>query len=201
MIFPSRELRWFYDDPTRPIGWGDVAAERTDWYAPIADGRSGVKLREGLLESKFLVQEGPTPPGLPDARPQQWTKASTRPPAEEAAVLDHFAQRHWLGVTKWRQLRRYCLEGEGARRVEPGVPGAVQAEWTEVRLHGRRSWTYGVEADAAIAWEDLERLALQVGQTLGLGPEWLGQTASFPEWLAERAISGQQATSLPTTDR
>lgn len=152
-ITTTRELRWFFAEPPAAFtAWRGEEQRRVDYYAPLCDGRLGVKLREGRLEVKVLLGEEPVgATSLPDLNHQLWRKTSQ--PVDEAGVdaLEAWAAEFWLPVRKRRWVRSFQRRGgHFMESNSAGSANAAAAEWAEVRLHDRVAWTFCVEADAEL---------------------------------------------------
>ncbi|MEQ8849487.1 hypothetical protein [Botrimarina sp.] len=179
----TREARWFFD--TRPSCWASPHGEpeiRTDWYAPLADGASSVKLRSGRLEAKLRTDEGG--PSLVS----RWVKFSVAADDGERANFRRVAERRWIGVKKQRELRHYDAPS-GETLDDPAADSSVQVEWSEVRLLGdpATAWSLSLEAPDTVDPEALLGL-LRVLQEKGLAPRELPAPESYPEWLRRRAV-------------
>lgn len=174
------ELRWFFDAPPPEfIAFQGECSERTDWYAPIVNGRSSVKLREGRLETKHLLDEQPT--ALPACAPRQrWCKVSVPLPPADAPTLADVARDSWLPIHK---RRRVAWVGSG--------PSAspVQVEWTLVTAHQTRAWTLAFEGASNQDPQQIVRVVQQVIGQLELDASTLRRPLSYPGWIAALPVN------------
>lgn len=187
-VSKSVEIRWFFDQPWSPFDqWGEREPVRTDYYAPIADERSSVKLRGGesrqLIETKHLVgQRGVF---------QLWAKHSMDFEEDPAHPFAELAKSNWWAVSKSRRLKH--LSGDFDQRFmeidcQSDDP-SLQVEWSRIKLQGQTSFTFCIEAavDDESHWDDtlvsVESLLKHLTEKLALGRITQCKPASYPSWL------------------
>jgi len=184
------EIRWFFQtapfDRSLLVRETAEAAPRTDWYAPPADPRCGVKAREGQLETKLLVQDdGVRVMGLATGRMQTWSKWSLAFPPNEFPAAELLAATGWVPVNKRRFLRSFRYHSGDVAEVDPQEDADCQFEWTELAVRGAPYWTIGLEAFRGPGLgQVLLCVAARVLQDLPGGTCLAEEnSASYPAWL------------------
>jgi len=195
------EMRWFFRVPPVDVGSffsADGAPDtRTDWYAFPCDERCGIKIREGRLETKLLLQDaGTSTVAGATGRIQQWEKWSAELPPDDAPGEDRLAAAGWVRVEKTRRLRMFSVDGGVVQEVpnwrqQPPATGG-QFECTQVRSDGHSWWTVGFEAFGADApmpeaqfRENLQRIVEHVfsGRRAIAAALQPSDSFAYPRWL------------------
>lgn len=197
------EMRWFFsqrppwfDQSPEPQPWSERSV-RTDWYAPISDGVSSVKLRGETPKPDREDREGTTTCQVIESKiqeeachqttaadrsliPERWVKHSLRTldlSAKEDKELMRLITRCWIGVRKDRLLCR--------------TEDAIQIELASVELCGNEFWTYCIEspeelgADALVRWlRESSHPWIPPIEVLTDDPQ-----DSWPSWLQRRILA------------
>jgi hypothetical protein len=190
-VFRTCEIRWFFPTaaPRRSlfVGGSAVAAPpRTDWYAMPANPKCGIKVREGRLEPKLLVNDrGVQVIGAAQGRVQQWVKWSLDFPRRDFPADETLAAADWVAVEKRRFLRSFRCDRHHVTEVDWQQGAHCQLEWTELKFAGTRWWTIGLEAYAG---RRLEEVLLSVARHLlqdhaGANALTAENSHSYPAWL------------------
>ncbi len=164
-MFPSYEVRWFFSQcPEALSGWMETlghslddnnTAERTDFYLPLVGlQRPGIKLREGRIEVKQLINE----PGMqlfpyPAAKGnvQHWIKWSFGLCEDDGLALGIIREgKHdWVSVRKKRcGFTYHFAPGGEVAKTSMGalVEEGCQVELTRIKVFGETHYTFGLEA-------------------------------------------------------
>ena len=193
------EVRWFSPASTavRPgvLQQAINPTTRTDWYAP-SDTRSGIKLREGNLESKILLRNhGSRDIAGVVGRIQSWRKWVYSSSGAEQPSGSVLADADWIAVTKRRWLLPFGFDHGVPVRTETWPASGCHFEWTEISVRGTSWLTVGFEAFGTDI--DLDGALLSTAgiviphlpADLALG---VSNSSSYPEWLASlRAAMGR----------
>lgn len=195
LIKPTLEVRWF--SQLRPFDPSDVYADaiqpecRTDWYAPLAGNRTGVKLREGRLEAKLQLESlGERQLGPVRGQLERWTKWSglvTETQGPTDSLLDDSG---WIAVSKRRFMQTFELEGTKLRMVPERSVDGCDFELTEIQVRGQTWWTVGFEATGSEAsiFQNLEGTVDACLTGAGIEcTEQLGMSCGYPQWLARHS--------------
>ena len=146
------EVRWF--PTTQPFPIADYfedahqAPERTDWYAVPCDDGSGVKLREGRLETK-LRSASLGQFDFSDAitgNLETWSKWGVELDPTDAPTERILAAANWLSVTKLRYVRRFEISGNQISETLERPENGCSFELTKLTIDGHNYWTTGFEA-------------------------------------------------------
>ncbi len=191
-MLETYEIRWFFYSPLEAFQhWKGNFERRTDWYAPIWNETSSVKIREAHLETKFLLGERPTPIGTTEFDLQHWTKSSQPLPSEEEKQVVASATAHWLGIEKTRSVQHFSLVGNDIRRQPLPNRDTVQVEWTQLSLDGRTdAWTLCLESSAASGAESLLRVLLDLLNRMNLNAAKFPPAQSYPRWIRNQTENG-----------
>jgi len=204
------EVRWFLQDRagTRALAkslfgnrQSSDATSRRDWYSAPINPNCGIKLREGELQAKFLLEDH----GLQAFHSakgvvqqwQRWSLPISNQPVPDNALLERSG---WVGVDKRRWLKFFRLEDDQVRGVQSAGEGHCQVEWTEISCLGRQTQSLGLEVQhRADGVPVLQAVASELFRDCPAAAQ-LQETLSmaYPAWLAERvhrsdARSSQQA--------
>lgn len=183
------ELRWFFDQPVlRYDSWDSM---RTDLYAPIADGRSSVKLRlesdRILLETKHWIHN--------IGKFERWRKLSI-PVIDNPSILSD-ANRNWLSVIKQRRLEHYRWDDAVHQwQRAPNEDNATQVEWAQIVVRGQTHWTFALESLAQSPQSPKRhRTALQMLCNERIANSGIAAAAfklpmSYPQWLCRFQANG-----------
>lgn len=196
---PTLEVRWFFPqaglDPSRAVRPADFngvapAPVRVDWYAP-ANMASGVKLRDGNLEVKLLLEDRGVWP-LADGRcrgaVQLWNKWIYRNEAQAPPSSEVFHQAGWIPVEKRRRLIKFENRGGSMCPIDTYPINGCQVEWTEVLLAGTPWLTICLEAvgDASTLSDSLRQTAqLVLPELCDHLPLDEAHSRSYPQWLQD----------------
>lgn len=192
-MYYSLELRWFFDnkplDETCFFSQGTAPKTRTDFYAYPCDERSGVKTREGRIETKLRMSEkGLYEHGLIKGRLEEWKKWSVAFDEEDMPEEESLVYAGWVGVKKTRYLRIFEIEQEEVREVlensKPLING-VQFELTKLTIHEKEYWTVSFEAfGEGDLKQSLQKVLDHVfSSTFGYKNFTLENSYGYPKWL------------------
>lgn len=196
-MFPTAEVRWFYEGPApehvhdwfRAVAGEPPLETRTDRYVRPASDGLGVKWRSGSLEVKRLAEVvGEARFHVCAAgRVERWRKWSF--PLTDDASLDRPAG-DWVEVEKSRRVRYFAAEADGVRWLENGERSseACGLELGEVRVGEAVWWSVCFEAfgpDEGALVDRLRRVASHAVATAE--PPTLGaeHALSYPTWLRQ----------------
>jgi len=192
----SLEIRWFFDRPLPPFRkWDETNRPRTDFYAPITDGRSSVKLRGGELwphlETKHLVRQV--------GEFQQWSKCSIEIDEADSGNLVDDAQTNWIGVTKYRCLKNFTLDAKQSwaeKDCTSGGGDCIQVEWSRINVREQRFFTFCIEALVLNSKSNSKSYEQSLTMAKSLLSELVARlaiefptdckTTSYPTWLAQQ---------------
>ena len=191
IIKPTMEVRWFSQsrpfDPLAVFGEELEPECRTDWYAPVDGGRTGVKLRDGRLEAKLRTELiGERSFGQIHGQLERWTKWSgivSESHAPTAQVLDDCG---WISVAKRRYMQSYEVDGPALRLTQERSENGCDFELTELQVRQQTWWTVGFEATGSEATilVNLERTVTESLLRSGIHhAHQLGRSCGYPEWL------------------
>lgn len=185
------EVRWFFSaaplSAYQLFGQAVEPSQRTDWYAFPCHKYTGIKFREGCLETKLLIrdlglQQWQQISGQTEAW-KKWSVAYTgdAPPTE--AILQAAG---WIAVHKRRHWRVLQMDGDKMRWQGEPTSNGCEVEWTALSAGGQTWWTVGFEAvgPSANLSDNLERAVLHVlaAQT-DPGPFCASNSYPYPTWL------------------
>lgn len=146
------EVRWFPATQPFPIAdyFADAhqAPERTDWYAVPCDDGSGVKLREGRLETK-LRSASLGQFNFSDAitgNLETWSKWGVELDPTDSPTDSILAAANWLSVTKLRYVRRFAISNNQISETLERSASGCSFELTKLIINGQHYWTTGFEA-------------------------------------------------------
>lgn len=192
----SYEVRWFFREEPVPRAWlidePPSDTPRTDWYAWPCSDASGVKIREGRLETKLRhgapqLWQADTPDGTQVfGRMEWWTKWSAELPDTQPPSDELLSSAGWVAVTKDRALRKYTLEGDRVVPISGEADSGVQVEWTHLRTPHRQWWTVGLEAFGPLEQQPqlLQRVLQQICEQTTLPPIFAAENSrGYPAWL------------------
>jgi hypothetical protein len=145
-MLTTAEVRWFFEGP--------IPDDIERWFCRShpANLGLGLKLREGRLEMKTLVESRGIRTFTADAAGtvQVWKKEAYGEPAvKEFERLRSSAPHLWLVVRKERTLRRFSLEGASIVEVPADrvvLRDGCHAELTTVMVDGAAYWSFNLEA-------------------------------------------------------
>jgi hypothetical protein len=193
---PSLEVRWFFPQAERErpavFNSADAAPTRVDWYAPC-NAASGVKLREGNLEVKLLLQEHGTwefAAGHCRGAVGLWNKWIYRNEAQTPPTAKTFQQASWIAVEKRRWLLKFENRNGNMVPTDTYATNGCQAEWTELVLDGTPWLSICLEAAGDVpALEDTLRKTAELvlpslSEQLPLDE---AHSRSYPQWLQDVA--------------
>jgi hypothetical protein len=169
----TSEVRWFFRSPPfPPADFFDLQSSpptRVDWYAFPCDERSGVKVRQGKLETKLRLRElGPIRYGEASGRVEEWGKWSLAYPPNDAPQAGQLSMAGWVPVEKTRYMRIFTIKEETISEItdwQQNFPEAgVEFELTQLRVRQQQWWTVGFEAFAPA--EPVEKLSLNLGKVV-----------------------------------
>lgn len=210
-MFTTAEVRWFFEGPIPDeieqwfchSSLAFKAASREDHYLlfPAALGL-GLKLREGRLEIKHLVESLGVRTFSADVAGtiQVWKKdAYGEPAVKEFERLRTSAPHLWIAVRKERTLRRFSLEGTTIVEVPADkvfFRDGCNAELTKITVDGLAYWSFNFEAygNPSRVADYLQRVAVHVLKddrrprlfktSASSADAFSGQhSCSYPEWL------------------
>jgi hypothetical protein len=192
-MIPTVEVRWFFrHQPFAPSVFFNPelsSGPRTDWYAFPCDVRTGIKIREGRLEAKLLVNSiGVRDFSHATGIVEHWQKWSASLPSDKLPSETLLQSVGWVGVTKNRYVRRFSVDGPSVEEyLGDGYPASGgQFELTQLNARQQEWWTVGFESYGSE--NELEtNLSLLVnrlfrGELLPAALE-LGNSFGYPEWL------------------
>ncbi len=217
-MFTTAEVRWFFAGPIPDeieqwfcrSSLALKAAFREDHYLlfPAALGL-GLKLREGRLEIKHLVESLGVRTFTADVAGtvQVWKKdAYGEPAVKEFERLRTSAPHLWIAVRKERTLRRFSLEGTTIVEVPADkvfLRDGCNAELTKITVDGLASWSFNFEAygNPSRVEDYLQRVAVHVLKddrrprlfktSASSADAFSAQhSCSYPEWLWRLAKKG-----------
>ena len=160
-MFTTAEVRWFFEGPIPDeierwfyrSSLAHHAGPREDYYLLLpASLGLGLKLREGRLEMKTLVESRGIRAFTANAvgKVQVWKKEAYGGPAvKEFERLRSSAPNLWLAVRKERTLRRFSLEGASIIEVPADrvfLRDGCNAELAKVIVDGSAYWSFNFEA-------------------------------------------------------
>ncbi|TLY22371.1 MAG: hypothetical protein E6K68_03140 [Nitrospirae bacterium] len=160
-MFTTAEVRWFFEGPIPDeierwfyrSSLAHHAGPREDYYLLLpASLGLGLKLREGRLEMKTLVESRGIRAFTANAvgKVQVWKKEAYGGPAvKEFERLRSSAPHLWLAVRKERTLRKFSLEGATIVEVPAHrvfLRDGCNAELTKVIVDGSAHWSFYFEA-------------------------------------------------------
>jgi hypothetical protein len=163
MMWPSLEIKWFFS--AQPCAETEVfeklpnPEQRTDWYAFPCHEHCGIKMREGKLEVKLLLEDcGDYDYGNIKGRLQRWGKWSAPWDAHDAPSESLLQATGWVAIEKVRYQQMFIVTDQGIFAADDDRPGSrCQLEWTALTVKDQSWWSIGVEA-----WEDDKALANRV---------------------------------------
>jgi len=189
-MFPTVEVRWFFRDAVfrqwRLSDEFSASTSRSDWYACPCDPRSGIKVREGRLETK--LRTGRIPHAFPRAAGavESWQKWSVELPADDVPSANVLQVAGWVEVCKQRDLQWWSCDERRVYQVGADEPHNVQCELTRLTVGNQLWWTIGFETAGHGAPSE-QRLQQVVAQVLDPRIPVIALTAEnscgFPEWL------------------
>ena len=216
-MFTTAEVRWFFEGPLpeEVKQWfcrSSLAlnpAPREDHYLlfPAALGL-GLKLREGRLEIKHLVESLRVRTFMADVAGtvQVWKKDAYGEPAKEFERLRTSAPHLWIAVRKERTLRRFSLEDASIGEVPADrvfLRDGCNAELTMITVGGSAYWSFNFEAygnptrvadflqQVAIHVLKDERRPRQFKTNASSADAFSAQhSCSYPEWLEKLTKKG-----------
>ncbi|HZC68071.1 MAG TPA: hypothetical protein VE201_05575 [Nitrospirales bacterium] len=160
-MLTTAEVRWFFEGPIPDeieqwfcrSNLALNAGPREDHYLlfPAALGL-GLKLREGRLEIKLLVESLGVRTFTADVAGtvQVWKKEAYGEPAvKEFERLRTSAPHLWIAVRKERTLRKFSLDGTTIVEVPADklfLRDGCNAELTKVTVDGSAYWSFNFEA-------------------------------------------------------
>jgi hypothetical protein len=192
MMTESIEVRWFFE--TEPLVLKSLfqrsfeAPPRTDWYAFPCDNRSGIKIREGKLETKLRVEElGLRRFGEAEGRIERWKKWSVVFPHEDIPPDHVLASAGWIAVHKVRSLKVFRVEESTVSEIKDfqsnWPENGALFEYTKIQSNGAQWATSGLEAFGAS--ESLFGNLLSVAE------------AVFPQLPDCSALTGNNSSAYP----
>lgn len=216
MPFIAAELRWILSGPLPPTvsEWFATRAPRaiaepprTDLYLRLYRDDLGVKIRDGRLEVKGLLDSTgviETAPGVHGEvqtwskwwAPDPWLGAVPQEPGRPSEVAPG---TEWVAVVKRRLVARFCAGPEGPALAPGPAPSSDDepsghVELCDLETGAGRYWTLAFEAPATDADEvgdeallTIVRLIVTAGVPASLRA---GNSLSYPAWLA-RSFAGR----------
>ena len=200
-MFTTAEVRWFFEGPIPDeieqwfcSSLALDAAPREDHYLLFPAALClGLKLREGWLEIKYLVESVGIHTFMADVigTVQVWNKdAYGEPAVKEFERLQTSAPHLWIAVRKKRTLRRFSPEGTSIVEVPADrvfLRDGCNAEFTKITVDGLAYWSFNFEAygNPVRVADYLHRVAMHVLKD-NQRPSYsfpAPNSCSYPEWL------------------
>ncbi|MCA9216967.1 MAG: hypothetical protein KDB27_28055 [Planctomycetales bacterium] len=197
------EVRWFPSERpfevSRYFSAEHEAPERTDWYAVPSHDGSGVKIREGRLETKLRSsvvgrhEFGDATTGLIET----WSKWSVELAADDAPSELILESAGWLAVAKQRYVRRFEVRASEIWETLDRPLNGCSFELTKLTVYDRVYWTTGFEAVAFPSSDgsddqlarNLHRIFERINSETTLPRLTLGDSKGYPAWLNSPAIN------------
>ncbi|MCA9263206.1 MAG: hypothetical protein KDA60_05135 [Planctomycetales bacterium] len=201
---PTLEVRWFFDQApfSRAVFFPrqQEPGDRVDWYAFPCHAKSGIKFRQGRLETKLQTDSiGTANLAGNDVQGvlESWTKWSVEiPPEDPHPSEDLLRATGWVAVRKQRFLRSFELTSAAATEVPSRTGDGCDFELTILELQGRSYWTVGLEAVGAT--DNLRAMIMAVVEATlvaGLPRNELCElfrienSFSYPAWLRHAVVT------------
>lgn len=209
MLRKTFEIRWFWtvNDPQKVVQWfcqGHIPSnpeQRTDQYLWLAGCRNcGIKLREGRLEVKSLLEQGESIEILPQlsGHIQTWVKWLPGPEFDQLPSATLNTGDRWLAIRKQRWLRWFGLDAGEIVDCGPEPTGdfpGCQTELTRLSFDGEASQWLSLAIEMPDEDLDLDPQAFLLPILTWLfhrQPEFPldltdARCGSYPDWLRELA--------------
>jgi hypothetical protein len=184
------ETRWFFQSaplsPEALFGMYVPPMERTDWYAFPCHRSTGLKFREGRLETKLLIE---------DCGLQTWRHVTGNVESWKKWIAEYsgdlpsravFASTGWVEVHKSRHWQVLDMAADDLHWCAQRVPHGCEVEWSEVTVAGQVWWTVGFEAVGlpAVLQENLRRaIVFVLGKEDVNTPFCAENSLAYPAWL------------------
>lgn len=191
------EIRWFFREPpvdlSRLLRDETELQERTDWYLMPTNIECGVKIREGLLETKLrCARYGQRTYGPLQGYLESWKKWSLDFGADVPPSVEELAGVGWTDVDKKRYLQRFSVRNREVTQITTRPDNGCEFEVTELSAYNQTHWTVGFEAVGDIL--ELEaNLNCVVEEILARGgrlqPFVLANSWGYAEWLSRLTSS------------
>ena len=162
------------------------AVDRTDWYAFPCHQHSGIKFREGRLETKLLIDDaGSQKWGSVSGKADSWCKWSVEY-AGEIPTEDILITTGWLAVHKRRHWQVLSMTDDSVAWQSERVENGCEVEWSVVTVDEKEWWTIGFEAVGELS--DLSgNLSRAIEYLLGEQTSdtlfTLANSMAYPSWL------------------
>lgn len=189
------EIRWFFQEPpvdlSRLLREEAELQERTDWYLMPTNTECGVKIREGLLETKLrTARYGERTFGPLHGYLESWKKWSLDFGADVPPSLEELAGVGWTDVDKKRYLQRFSVRDRQVTQVTTRPECGCEFEVTELSAYNQTYWTVGFEAVGEIheLESNLRRVVEEILARGGLlQPFMLANSLGYAQWLSTLA--------------
>lgn len=187
------EMRWFFSECPLPIdAYFDATTElqrRTDWYAFPCGPDCGIKLREGMLETKIRYHVG-APQTIEHfhGRMESYKKWSLTFPRDDAPNEEELGGAGWLEVQKERRLKRFQVSGSLVSPSSERPINGCEFELTKLEVRQGVYWTVGFEAVGAPEHlsDNLIAVLLDVTDGRTNHAEFdLRRSMGYAEWLSQ----------------
>lgn len=156
-MYTTKEIRWFFrEDNKRIRNWFDqvefdTLSERTDFYLQLAKNDIGVKLRNDLIEVKYLC--GTRAKGCLNENVwgyfECWSKWSFKAGAEDSEVLNIIKGKtpEWIPIEKERSAVQLVRNGKTwqPRPISDEINDGCQIEYTKITIDEFNYFTFGLE--------------------------------------------------------
>ena len=195
----TAEIRWFFEAPPVAceafLGKSIPSVERVDWYAFPCHRYSGIKFREGRLETKLLVHDyGRQQWGSVSGNVDSWTKWSAEYVGElpdsktlnTAGWIAVHKSRHWRALAMGANLNeRESLARDDVQWQDGRVANGCEVEWSMVTLENAKWWTVGFEAVGEVQdlMDNLRRAVVFVTGQADQSPFIAERSMAYPSWL------------------
>jgi hypothetical protein len=199
-VVETSEIRWFYQGeiPEIVLDWYDDCPgekvdepERTDRYFVGASPEVGIKIREGRLELKRLIDRTETiaMARVHTAYQEEWRKWSFRLAVNNDgswAGID--STLDWIDVSKLRSLRFYQPTAAGILvPKETAMSEGCQLELSRIQSKDQRWWSLGFEStgDVNRRQKSMHLVARNLLKSLR-GVDLQGEDCfGYPRWIAK----------------
>jgi hypothetical protein len=198
-MLQSCEMRWFFD--VQPIDLGQLLTdqterqERTDWYLLPSNPACGVKLREGLLETKLrCARYGRRQFGSLAGHIEVWKKWSLAFASDQPPSMEELAGTGWIDVDKQRYLQRFAISDGSVSPLDRRPDNGCEFEITELTVGNQTYWTVGFEACGPLDQleQNLQLAVVEILKRGGLRADFRAENSfGYAHWLNQLDSSGQ----------
>ena len=187
------EVRWFFDKVplVEDLHFETVnqLQQRTDWYLMPCNPRCGIKVREGMLETKLQVDSF----GLRTFSPweglmEKYKKWSLKFEDENHPSVHEMTSVNWVPVQKHRRLQRFEVSGNRTHPSRTKPHNGCEFEMTELKIGVDSYWTVGFEAvgQSDALESNLQTVASEITGRGGLLAEFTAKNSfGYAQWLSK----------------